>query len=70
MFSKKSTRGQDFCKYIINDPGNSGLDPQYNATVVDALKLGATPPGIVAAEARRHDADARRVDFAARGMVP
>jgi hypothetical protein len=24
-------------KYIVNDPGNSGLDPQYNATLSDGL---------------------------------
>ncbi len=24
-------------KYIVNDPGNSGLDPQYNATLTDGL---------------------------------
>jgi hypothetical protein len=24
-------------KYIVNDPGNSGLDPQYNATQADGL---------------------------------
>jgi len=24
-------------KYIVNDPGNSGLDPQYNSTLADGL---------------------------------
>lgn len=24
-------------KYVVNDPGNSGLDPQYNATLSDGL---------------------------------
>src|SRR3954466_14657700 len=24
-------------RYIVNDPGNSGLDPQYNATLTDGL---------------------------------
>src|SRR5439155_27158729 len=24
-------------KYIVNDPGNSGLDPQYDATLSDGL---------------------------------
>ena len=24
-------------KYIVNDPGNSGLDPQYNATLTDGV---------------------------------
>jgi len=28
-------------KYIVNDPGNSGLDPQYNATLSDGLNNNA-----------------------------